>query len=102
MVKSAEARQYQENAGWMAKEQGLQPLVDAVAVDVRVYRPARRGDLDNCLKVVLDAMRGIGYEDDSQIVKIIAQRFDDKVNPRVELTIISCSIGTPATNGLTY
>ena len=87
MVKSAQARQYQESAGWIAKEQGLQPLAGSVAVDVRVFRPTRRGDLDNCLKVVLDAMKGIGYEDDSQIVKILAQRFDDKDNPRIELTI---------------
>lgn len=93
MVKSAEARGYQESAGWMAKEQGLQPLVGAVAVDVRVYRPAQRGDLDNCLKVVLDAMKGIGYDDDSQIIRITAERFNDKQNPRIELAISSCSLG---------
>ncbi len=86
-LKSAQAREYQESAGWIAKEQGLQPLVGAVLVDVRVYRPAQRGDLDNSLKVVLDALKGIGYMDDSQIVKIIAQRFDDKENPRIELSV---------------
>lgn len=92
MVKSEQARQYQEQAGWIAKAKGLQPLVGDIDVRIDVYRPAKRGDLDNTLKVILDSLNGIAYQDDSQIVSIHAQRFDDKQNPRVELTISSCIV----------
>jgi len=32
-----------------------------------------RLDLDNCIKVVLDALIGIAYEDDRQVVKLVAE-----------------------------
>lgn len=86
-LKSAEARAYQTSAGWSAKLQGVACLLGDVEVEIRVYRPAQRGDLDNCLKIILDALKGICYEDDKQIVKITAERFDDKDNPRVEIAI---------------
>jgi len=56
-----------------------------VAVNVSVFRPAKRGDLDNYLKVMLDALEGVLYENDNQITEIHAFRYDDKENPRVEL-----------------
>lgn len=91
VVKSDQARQYQEQAGWIAKTQGVQPLEGDITVRIDVYRPAKRGDLDNSIKVLLDSLNGIAYQDDSQIVKIIAQRFNDKRNPRAEITISSCT-----------
>jgi len=59
-----------------------------VMVLVNVFRPRRAGDLDNTLKVVLDAMSGYLYEDDSQIAAIHAYRHDDKRIPRIELTVV--------------
>jgi len=56
-----------------------------VAVNVSVFRPAKRGDLDNYLKVLLDSLEGVLYENDNQITEIHAFRYDDKDNPRVEL-----------------
>ena len=32
-----------------------------------------RLDLDNCIKVALDALIGIAYEDDSQVVRLTAE-----------------------------
>ena len=56
-------------------------------VTLRWHRPAKRGDLDNTTKVTLDALNGIAYSDDSQIVELHAYRFDDKDNPRMEVEI---------------
>ena len=87
-IVSKAAREYKIEAGWKAKAQGQQIMVGPVSVTIAVYRPQKRGDLDNLLKVILDALNGIAYDDDAQIVEIKARRFDDKSNPRVEIDVI--------------
>lgn len=69
-------------------ENAFLPKLDGpVVVNLTVFRPAKRGDLDNFLKVMLDALQGVLYENDNQIVEIHAWREDDKENPRVELLV---------------
>ena len=58
-----------------------------IAVDISVYRPQRRGDLDNVLKALLDSLNGVLWVDDDQVVELHAYRYDDPYNPRVELRI---------------
>jgi len=87
MVVSAEARRYKVDAAYRAKMQGAQVLDGELAVRLAVYRKARRGDLDGFLKVALDSLNGIAWHDDRQIVKIDAERHDDKANPRIEITV---------------
>lgn len=89
-VKSNEARDYQR----AVKLRGLagkraDPLVGPVAIHVDVYRPARRGDLDNSLKVTLDAIQGVAYLNDEQIVYLSASRNEDAANPRVEVLVVA-------------
>jgi len=90
MVVSAEARAYKEQAAWIAKAAGMEPVAGDVSVTLRVYRQAKRGDLDNSIKVSLDSLNGVAYSDDSQIVRIVAERYDDKRNPRVEIEVTPC------------
>lgn len=55
---------------------------------VNVYRAANRGDIDNFIKSVMDAIQDayiIG--DDSQIYKLSGEKFIDKENPRVEFEL---------------
>ena len=85
IVKSADARNYQKRVALIAR--GFRKLVGPVGIHVKAYRPRRIGDLDNTLKVVLDALRGIAYEDDKQIISIHADRYDDKANPRLEIEL---------------
>lgn len=61
------------------------PTIAPCALTVRVYRPKRRGDVDGGLKLVLDALQGILYADDAQVVELHVYRYDDKHNPRVEV-----------------
>jgi Holliday junction resolvase RusA-like endonuclease len=58
-----------------------------VVLTVNIYRPKRIGDLDNRLKAIQDSLTGLWYADDKQIVEIHAYRWDDKENPRAEVTI---------------
>jgi crossover junction endodeoxyribonuclease RusA len=67
---------------------GVKKIEVPIRITVEAYRPAKRGDLDNTLKALVDSMQGICYENDSQIVEIHAYRKDDKVNPRVEIEIV--------------
>lgn len=87
MVISAEAKAFKEQAGWIAKASGGALLTGAVSMFVDIYRPAKRGDLDNTLKVTIDSLQGIFYTNDSQIVEIHARLFDDKKNPRAVVTV---------------
>ena len=82
---SREARAYREKV--RLTNLRARPIPGDVLVVVRVYRPRRAGDLDNCLKVTLDALRGVAFVDDSQVVELRASRHDDKVRPRVEVEV---------------
>lgn len=91
-VKSTEARQYQVTARRLAASQlgsqrALKRFSGPVAVAIEVYRPAKRGDLDNALKVMLDALKGVAFDDDKQICRICANLHDDKANPRIEVEV---------------
>jgi Holliday junction resolvase RusA-like endonuclease len=55
---------------------------------VDVFYPSQRSDLDNSLKVVLDCLQKVkAIDNDNKCVKIVAQKFLDKLNPRIEFRI---------------
>lgn len=86
-VVSAEARSYKQGAKLRALSAGIRPISGPVVLSVGVYRPRKAGDLGNRLKVLEDALNGVAWIDDGQIVEIHMRRFEDKANPRVELLI---------------
>src|SRR5262245_3828800 len=87
LVTSTEARAYKLKVGQVCAAARLKPLDGPVHVFAEVYRPARRGDLDNSLKVLLDSIKGFAFHDDSQVSRIEVGRHEDKENPRVEITV---------------
>lgn len=85
---SDEAQSYKDETALLARSQGLKtPIEGDVAVAFRFYRARKSGDLDNRLKVLIDALKGVAYHDDKQITEIHAYRFDDAKDPRVEIEI---------------
>ena len=55
---------------------------------IDVFYPSQRSDLDNSLKCVLDCLQKVkAIENDNKAVKIVAQKFLDKLNPRIEFLI---------------
>ena len=57
---------------------------------VRVFYPSQRSDLDNSLKVVLDCLQRVkAIDNDNKCVKIVAEKFLDKENPRIEFGLQS-------------
>lgn len=70
-----------------------EPFDCPLKVKVKFYRKLKPtsknfGDCDNLLKGLFDGMNGIVFKDDSQIVKAIAEKLQDKEKPRCEVEII--------------
>ncbi len=86
-VKSPEARAFHEAVRQLCLVNRIKPLYGDLCVTVDAYRPRKVGDLDGIFKITFDSLKGWAMEDDKQITKIIAERFDDKHNPRIEIQI---------------
>lgn len=97
--KSKEASAYQFTAAAMARSQGMLPIVDGeVRVTIDVYRPAKRGDVDNSVKILVDALKGIAFTDDKQVKRIEIERHDtDRHHPRAVVTVEAIESQTAAT-----
>lgn len=58
-----------------------------------VYYPNQRADLDNSLKIVLDCLQKCGViKNDNKCVKIIARKFLDVKNPRIEYELTEITL----------
>ena len=81
MVRSKEATAYKKVAAMAARYAGhLKPLTGPVEINI-AFHPKRtkkgaassvRLDLDNAIKVALDSMNGIVFEDDKQVERLTA------------------------------
>lgn len=58
-------------------------------IDMKVFYPSQRSDLDNSLKIVLDCLQKPCYmlENDNKCVEIHVTKHLDKEHPRIELEI---------------
>ena len=66
------------------------PLDGDLRMDLEIVRPRKRGDLSNRIKVLEDALQGVLFHDDAQIVELHAvrrDRSDSSVEPRVTVTV---------------
>lgn len=84
VVLSDEAQSYKAQVGWLVKAAGLRTPISGL-IELRIVlhpiqrktitaKDARCMDLDNALKVTIDAMNGIAYSDDGKIRKLTAER----------------------------
>lgn len=49
-------------------------------------KPMKKPDLDNVLKIIMDALTGIAFEDDNQICQVYMEKVYGE-NPRVEVEL---------------
>lgn len=93
-----ETRKYESALKVMARAQWKeQPTGFPVSVELKfVFSPPKRPergdhtvkpDCDNIIKAVFDSMNGIIWNDDSQVVRVLAQKFYDFSGgkPRIEM-----------------
>lgn len=56
---------------------------------IDVFNESQRPDLDNAFKIVLDCLQSCNaITNDRNCIKIVAQKFVDKKNPRIEFEIL--------------
>lgn len=60
---------------------------------VKVFYQSQRQDLDNAMKILLDCLQSCkAIKNDNKCVKIVAEKYLDKNNPRVEFEIIEVKL----------
>jgi crossover junction endodeoxyribonuclease RusA len=84
-----EGKAQKEVYQWEAKAQWRRPVfTEELSVKISFYfKDKRRRDIDNYNKILLDALTGIVYSDDKQIIKLVLTKQVDSKNPRIEFTI---------------
>ena len=67
---------WEETVAWNTRNamDGRAPFQGPLQVELTFYGGRANADLDNLCKAVLDAMNKVVYEDDKQIVTLIARR----------------------------
>lgn len=78
------------HVSWLCKQamRGRKPIPGPVAVEMHfTMANRRRTDIDNLVKLVLDACNGIAYDDDHQIIELRAiKQFDGEPQTQVTIT----------------
>lgn len=112
---SAEAKVFKTQVAQLLRAAGLaEPIPGRVAVALKLYphRPldwktrqrklgadwddgVRSIDLDNSIKVTLDAMKGIAFLDDVWVRQIAAERMEPDGEARVVVTITALGVEQP-------
>jgi crossover junction endodeoxyribonuclease RusA len=107
IVPTKEAKAYKAEVAALARSQGVKPLPGRVIVTMQLYphrpldwakRQRQHGDvwddtvqcidLDNARKVVLDALKGIAFEDDRWVYRDAGERMEpDALGSRVVVTV---------------
>lgn len=90
MVLSARARDYKNSVRSALSAHNITTMMGPVSVRIAVFRSRRVGDLDNYNKVLLDALSGVVYMDDEQIVSIVSHRYDaDRARVEIQINAIT-------------
>lgn len=88
IFKSREAKEWEEAAGWIALEQGAICYPAHIQLELWIDQyHAREADIDSRLKVLLDGLQGILWENDKQIAALHVRNRRDQRNPRIELSV---------------
>lgn len=89
MYMTSEGKAIKESYQWQARSQYRDiPLSEPLGASLRVFFSTKRQhDVDNYNKLILDALTGIVWVDDSQLQELHIYKDYDKEKPRIEITI---------------
>lgn len=91
-ILSSEARSYKARMASIAAEgrmfdRAAGPITGPCVLVVRFFRPRRAGDVDGRIKPLLDALQGLAFANDSQLVAVLAINDHSPENPRAEVQV---------------
>jgi len=88
LAKTPALKKYEESFLWQCGAYRNANIDTMFEFNVRVFYPSKRSDLDNAMKVLLDMLqKAKAITNDNLCAKIVAEKFIDKINPRVEFSI---------------
>jgi Holliday junction resolvase RusA-like endonuclease len=88
LAKSAAMKKYEECFLWHVGPMRGAKIDRPFELYLSVWFPSKRSDLDGCLKGILDCLQTAKViKNDNNCCRIVAEKFIDKDNPRVEFTI---------------
>ena len=81
----------QDVVNQLMKSRKLEPFTGELICRLKFFRkfkPSARnfGDIDNHVKAILDALQGLLFVDDRQIVSVVAQKLKDRDRPRTHIS----------------
>lgn len=89
LAKQSALKEYEKSFYLQCSEYRNRDIKGLFEIHLNVFYDSQRPDLDNCLKVVLDCLQQCrAIRNDRNCVKITAEKFIDKVRPRIEFEII--------------
>lgn len=88
-ILSNKYRDAKEAMQWEAKSQWQgEPLTDDVTLNVYLHLDTKRPDIDGYLKIILDSLDGIAYEDDRQVHELSVIKLHNKKHPHIEVQVL--------------
>jgi Holliday junction resolvase RusA-like endonuclease len=88
LYKSPALKTYEDNFFIQCNHYRNKNIEGYFEIYVDVYYPNQRADLDNSLKIILDCLqRCRAFVNDNKCTKIVANKFLDKAEPRMEFEL---------------
>lgn len=88
LAKTSALKDYEKSFFIQCNQYRDKKIDEYFQIEVDVFYPNQRSDLDNCLKILLDCLQAVGaITNDNKCTRIVANKYLDKNNPRVEFVI---------------
>jgi Holliday junction resolvase RusA-like endonuclease len=85
LAKSHKLKKYENDFQLQCRHYRNKNIEGYFQIEVDVFYPTRRADLDNAMKVLMDCLQKVGaYKNDNKCNQIIARRYLDPKTPRIE------------------
>lgn len=87
--KTYKLKKYERDFALQCRHYKNKMIDSEFTIEVDVYYPTRRSDLDNSLKILLDCLQKVvrAIKNDNKCMRIVANKKHDPANPRIEFCI---------------